>query len=333
MRMNRALPLLSCFLLAATASASQPTRGAYSTRLFGTRSIVACEPSTGSCGIAVISFPAGINALVPYGKPGAVVATMMVPTVDDAQAILARMDAGETPRQAVDAVVAADPYQSYRQFGAVKLLDDGTVLTAQHTGSNASAATCEVRGATYAVQANNQTSAGVCQAMATAFEHASGSLAYRLYQALVGGSAVGADVNGEHSATVRVWSSVAELSFITHVIADASVSGSRKPLADLKKELDRYVGQVGGADPANRVVFDTRAMGQVQRLFKKLGYISGPVSGKWTPEHEQALDSFQYNNTFFFKPTEVVNGVRYIDGPLLSFMLAADPETLVPASP
>jgi uncharacterized Ntn-hydrolase superfamily protein len=333
MRLNRSLLLLSALLLAATPSVAQPTPGAYNWRLFGTRSIVACDPATRACGIAVISFPAGITALVPYGKPGAVVASMMIPSVDDAQAILARMDGGQTPQQAVDAIVAADPMQDLRQFGVVKLLDNGTVLIAQHTGSSGNAETCSVRGATYAVQANNQTSAAVCQAMAQAFQQATGSLAYRLYKSLVAGAGVGTDRNGEYSGTVRVWSSSADLSFVTHIIADASVSGSRKALADLKTELDRYVGQLGGADPADRVEFDTSSARQVQRLLRLLGYYSGPVDSTWSAEEEQALADFQWNNTFFFKPTVVENGKRYIDGPTLAFMLDSDPATFLRASP
>jgi hypothetical protein len=110
------------------------------------------------------------------------------------------------------------------------------------------------------------------------------------------------------------------------------VNGSRTALADLKTELDRYVGQLGGADPADRVEFDTRAARKVQRLLKKLGYYAGPLDGTWSAEEEQALADFQWNNTFFFKPTVVENGTRYIDGPMLAFMLDADPATFLRGS-
>src|SRR5262245_18904320 len=36
----------------------------------GTRSITACDPATGECGIAVVSFPTGVPAVIPVGDPG-----------------------------------------------------------------------------------------------------------------------------------------------------------------------------------------------------------------------------------------------------------------------
>src|SRR5688572_9047725 len=47
---------------------------------FHTRSIVGCDPATSQCGIAVVSFPAGVPAVVPVGEAGVMIANQGIPS-------------------------------------------------------------------------------------------------------------------------------------------------------------------------------------------------------------------------------------------------------------
>ncbi|XXF78670.1 DUF1028 domain-containing protein [Myxococcaceae bacterium GXIMD 01537] len=327
---KRLLAAISALCLGAPALAADEALP-YNPRVLGTRSIVACDATAQECGLAVVSFPTAVSSLVAYGRPGMAVATQLYPSVDDAEALLARMGAGETPQAALDAVVAADPARDARQFGVAALGPDGTVRVAQYTGALPWPQKCEVKGATFVVQASAQTSAQICDAMAQGFTQAPGSLAYKLLAALKAGARVGGDERGERAGIVRVWSGTSPVSAFTHVVADAVVYGSSRPLAELEKSLDRFMGQTTPSHPEDLVVVDLLTTRRVQQALRALGYYRGPAHGLWTEATESALGGFLANNVFVPKPTVVTGGVRRADGPLLRFLVDADPDTLVPA--
>lgn len=330
--LKRGLLAVSC-VLASSAFAVAPPTGTVNPRLLGTRAIVACDPVEKSCGVAVISFPAGISGLVPYGRPDVAVATMFYPSVDDAEAILSRTDAGDTPQAAIDFVFTVDPYADYRQLAAVKLLPDGTVTVGQRTGAENASHRCAVKGATFVVQANNMTTPTICDAMAVGFQHARGSLPQRLHAALKAGARVGGDRNGERSGVIRVWSAENEAAFYTHVLADAVVHSSKNALKELGVEMNRYQAGVAAPYASDLIPLDRDTVRDVKRVLRRLGYYGGRMDGVWNDAAEQALYDFNWNNLFFLKPTQVVGGVRRIDGPLVDFLRDADLDALAPASP
>jgi uncharacterized Ntn-hydrolase superfamily protein len=325
--------LIVSFLLSTSALAAVPTGAGVNPRLLGTRAIVACDAVEKSCGVASISFPSGISGLVPYGRPDVAVATMFYPSVDDAEAVIARTDAGDTAQAAVDYVFTVDPYAAYRQLAAVKLNPDGTVTVGQRTGDENAQHRCAVKGATFVVQANNMTSPNVCAAMATGFQRATGSLPRRLLAALKAGTLAGGDRNGERSGVVRVWSSENEAAFYTRVLVDAGVHGSSTALKDLEVQANRYQAGVAAPYASDLVALDPETVKVVKRVLRKLGYYQGPMDGAWCDAAEQALDAFNWNNLFFLKPTVVVNGQRRIDAPLAHFLAHADVAALAPATP
>jgi uncharacterized Ntn-hydrolase superfamily protein len=329
--LKRGLLVLSSLLLASsTASAADRP---INTRLFGTRAILACDPVEKSCGMGVITFPSGVTGLVPYGRPGLAVASMSVPSVDDAHAVMARIDAGEAPQAAIDAVLAADPWAAYRQLAAVKLNDDGSVTLGQRTGAQNSLATCDVRGTTYVVQANNQTTADMCRAMAQGFEQARGSLPQRLLASLKAGARVGQDNNGDRSGVIRVWNGTDDSALYTQVLAEGTAYASTKALRDMEVTLNRYQATIAVANPADLVSMNLVSTLVVKLALRKLGYYKGPMDASWSPSAEKALADFNWNNIFFDKPTVVVNGVRKIDGVLVNFLRDAELGALVRATP
>lgn len=332
MRFERLRVALGGLVLAGSAWAAEPAP-AYNPKVLGTRSIVACDAVARECGVAVVSFPTAVSSLVAYGRPGLAVASQLYPSVDDAEAVVARLGAGEAPQAALDAVVAADPARDLRQFGVAALRPDGTVGLAQYTGALPWPQQCAVKGATYAVQASAQTSADVCRAMAEGFERAPGSLAYRLLGALKAGALVGHDARGERAAIVRVWSGSSVISGFTHVIADSVVFGSATPLVELEASLDRFMGQTTPPHAEDLVVLDAPTTRAVQQQLKALGYYAGPNDGAWTDAVEAALGAFEAQNVFVPKPTVLDGGVRRADGPLVRFILNAPLDTVVPAVP
>jgi uncharacterized Ntn-hydrolase superfamily protein len=329
MKHSTRLSLLLPFLLAASSAAADGS--ALNTHVLGTRSIVACDAVSQTCGVAVISFPV-TSSTVPQGRPGVAVATQMLPSVAAAGELMDRVEAGQTPQQALDAVLAADPAQPMRQFGIVSLGANGTVNVAQFTGAASWTERCSVAGATYAVQAAGQTNSAICQVMAQGFEHASGSLALRLLAALKAGVGVGQDVRGERSATLRVWSAVSPLAAVTPLLADASATGKQYPLVELEEDLYRYLGQIAPADPANQGPLDDGTVKNLKRSLRELGYYRGPMDGRWNSDAEAGLQAFQTNNVLFPRSTsELRGGDRKIDEALVQFILRADRGTLVPA--
>ncbi len=329
--LKRSLLVLSS-LLVASSSASAADRP-INTRIFGTRAIVACDPVEQSCGMAVISFPSGVSGLVPYGRSDIAVATMALPSVDDANAVIARIDSGEAPQAAIDTVLAADPLAAIRQLAAVKLHPDGSVTVGQTSGAATSDATCAIKGSTFVVQANNMSTGDMCRAMAEGFQQARGSLPQRLLASLKAGARVGGDRNGERSGVIRVWNSTSPSAFYTHVLADAVTHGSMTALKDLEVELNRYTGVLAPPYAADLVVLDKDTARFMKRALRRMGYYDGPLDGTWSAGAEQALADFTWNNCFNDKPTVVENGVRKIDGVLVSFLRTTDLSALAPATP
>ncbi|RKG96153.1 DUF1028 domain-containing protein [Corallococcus carmarthensis] len=329
---TRGLLAASCLMFASTSAIAAVPTG-INPRVLGTRAIVACDAVEKSCGVASISFPAGISGLVPYGRPDVAVASMFYPSVDDAEAIIARTDAGDTAQSAIDYVFTVDPYADYRQLAAVKLNPDGTITVGQQTGAESASHRCAVKGATFVVQANNQTTPTICAAMATGFQQATGSLPQRLLASLKAGARVGGDNNGERSGVIRVWSSENEAVFYTKVLADAVVHSSKNALKELDVEMNRYQAGVAAPYASDLICLDKETAKAVKRVLHKLGYYNGRMDGTWNATAEQALYDFNWNNLFFLKPTVVVGGQQKIDGPLFNFLRDADLQALKPATP
>ena len=131
---------------------------------FHTRSVVACDPDTQECGIAVVSFPSGVPAVVPVGTPGVIVANQATPSLATARDIIDRIKLGAPAPKALADALVPDTTRESRQLGVAALDASATtgVTVATFTGSNPGPETCGLTGGTYAVQANVQTSSAVC---------------------------------------------------------------------------------------------------------------------------------------------------------------------------
>lgn len=304
---------------------------------FHTRSIVACDPAEDACGIAVVSFPSGTPAVVPVWDPrvpGVIVANQSFPDLDTALAVIAGAGQGMGAREALNAALAADPGKADRQFGVAALDPSapGGVAVATFTGNRNIPETCNVKGATYAVQANLQSSAAVCQAMADAFEASGRSLAYRLLAALRAGIPVGNDVRGEYSASLRVLSGSWPLASITPLTADANVARSADWIEEIAWQVDAHRGMLTPGDPRDAVALRGARLRKVLVALKRLGYYQGGTSS-WSDAAEAALAAFGSNNLFFPAPTGELNGAPALDLSVVNFLVEGERrKVLLPSS-
>lgn len=222
--MSRAfsLPLLLFVLCCCTAL---PLQAADAVPDVHTFSIVAYDPATGDFGVAVESKFFGVGSVVPWAKAGVgAVATQARVKVSFGPEGLRLMEAGKSSREALDALLAADPMREVRQLGLV----DAHGVPAAHTGAECMAWAGHRVGPHFTVQGNLLAGEAVVTAMAEAYERAQKEegteLADWLLAALTAGQAAGGDRRGQQSAALLV------------VRANSGPSGDSDRYIDLRVE-------------------------------------------------------------------------------------------------
>jgi uncharacterized Ntn-hydrolase superfamily protein len=167
----------------------------------GTYSIVAHDPQTGECGVAVQSHWFSVGSVVTWARAGVgAVATQSLADPAYGPRLLDALAAGEEPQAALQRLVAADEQGRFRQVACVRA--DGVI--AVHTGDGCIAFAGHQTGEGFSAQANMMASERVWGAMADAFAAAEGPLRRRLMQALDAAEGAGGDARGRQSAALLV---------------------------------------------------------------------------------------------------------------------------------
>ncbi len=193
--------------------------------------MAARDPRTGELGVAVQSHWFSVGSVVTWGRAGVgVVATQSMAQPAYGPSLLDRLEAGEDPRAALEAEVAADHGARLRQVAVI----DAAGEVAVHTGDSCIPYAGDLTGDGLSVQANMMASKEVWPAMARAFEGAAGSLAERLLTALEAGEAAGGDVRGRQSAALLVVPAEGERWRRT---VDLRVEDHPEPLEELRRLL------------------------------------------------------------------------------------------------
>jgi uncharacterized Ntn-hydrolase superfamily protein len=192
--MNRRCPwLLALLLLAGAPGLAEP--------FVATFSIVAADPETGEVGVAVASRFFAVGSVVPFGEGGVgAVATQANADVSFGPRGLELLARGAAPNEIVSILLSGDPADNGRQFGIVSA--DGKSST--YTGPGCTPWAGGRAGPHYAVQGNILTGEDVIAAMENAFLTTEGTLADRMYAALIAGDAKGGDSRGKQSAALIV---------------------------------------------------------------------------------------------------------------------------------
>jgi uncharacterized Ntn-hydrolase superfamily protein len=192
-----------------------------------TYSIVARDPESGALGVGVQTHQPAVGAIVPWVKPGVgAVATQSFANLAFGPQGLALMESGLPPERALAAMIAGDDMPGRRQVAV--LAASGEV--AVHTGGQCIPFAGHRIGEGYSVQANMMARDTVPDAMAAAFEGASGHLAERILAALDAAQAEGGDIRGSQSAAILVRSPSNPLDFQW----DLRVDNDAQPLAKLR---------------------------------------------------------------------------------------------------
>ncbi len=207
-----------------------------------TYSLVAFDPDTGECGVAVQSHWFSVGGLVTWGAPGVgAVATQANVEIAYGPEGLARMGAGASAPQALVELVAADELAAARQVAMV----DAHGGVAAHTGADCMSFCGQEVGHHHSTQGNLMASDRVWGAMSEAFLASEGSLVGRMLDALDAGEAAGGDIRGRQSAAILVvppegepWRRVVELRVEDH----------REPLVELRRLVGLKAAYVRAAE-------------------------------------------------------------------------------------
>jgi uncharacterized Ntn-hydrolase superfamily protein len=199
-----------------------------------TFSICAIDPATEEVACAVQSRYFAVGSVVPWARAGVgAVATQAAGVAAYGPRVLALLDEGSAPGEALTRALADDLERETRQLGVVAA--DGRA--ASHTGSECLAWAGHRFGEGYAVQGNILVGEAVVTEMERAFLEAPGSLAERLVASLEAGQAAGGDSRGQQSAAIvveRVGAAQQSREGIDRV-CELRVEDHPQPIAELRR--------------------------------------------------------------------------------------------------
>jgi uncharacterized Ntn-hydrolase superfamily protein len=194
-----------------------------------TYSLVAFDPDTAECGVAVQSHWFSVGGLVTWAAPGVgAVATQAVVESAYGPRGLALIGGGRSAPEALAELVAADPLAAARQVAMV----DAYGAVAVHTGADCMPHAGQEVGHHHSCQANLMKSERVWGAMSEAYLGAGGSLAERLLDALDAAEAAGGDLRGRQSAALLVVGAAGEP---WQRLVDLRVEDDDDPLGELRR--------------------------------------------------------------------------------------------------
>jgi uncharacterized Ntn-hydrolase superfamily protein len=194
-----------------------------------TYSLVAFDPGTGECGVAVQSHWFSVGTLVTWGEPGVgAVATQANVEIAYGPRGLARMREGASAPEALVELVAADELAGVRQVAMV----DAHGGVGAHTGAECMSFCGQELGHHHSAQANLMATDRVWGAMSAAYLAAEGPLARRLLDALDAGEAAGGDIRGRQSAAIIVVPAAGEP---WERVVEVRVEDHPEPLAELRR--------------------------------------------------------------------------------------------------
>jgi len=199
-----------------------------------TFSIVARDSVNGELGIAVASRFFTVGNVVPWAKAGVgAVATQAYANTSFGWRGLELLEKGLTPKEVKTVLLRNDNDPQRRQFGIVAA--DGKSVT--YTGDGCSAWAGGRSGKNYAVQGNILAGEAVVEAMEKAYLKTKGSLADRLYAALLAGEANGGDSRGKQSAALLVVREGTGYGGYTDRAIDIRVDDHAEPFKELGRIL------------------------------------------------------------------------------------------------
>jgi len=230
-------------LLSSVCWSQQEDRGVYDgINHISTFSIVARDPVTGELGVGVASRFFAVGSVVPWAEAeiGAV-ATQSFANTSFGWKGLDLLANGLTPQEALTVLLREDDNPTKRQVGIV----DHQGRSATYTGDECIHWAGGRNGENYAIQGNILVSEAVVVAMESAFLETSGTLAERIYTALLAGDEKGGDSRGKQSAALIIVKEGAGYGGYTDLAIDIRVDDDVEPFQELGRLLQ--IGQMNYA--------------------------------------------------------------------------------------
>jgi uncharacterized Ntn-hydrolase superfamily protein len=211
-----------------------------------TFSIIARDPDSAAFGVAVSTAVPCVGAIVPHARSGiGAIATQSYSNIDLGRDGLRLLEFGLSPRAALEALLAEDDGRDLRQVAGI----DARGRTFAYSGKDCVDWYGSREGRDYSVQGNMLVGQPVVDAMADAFEAASGKwLGIRLIAALEAGQAAGGDKRGRVSAALLVTPMAprkgAPLEFDPRAYEmNIRVDEHHDPVAELRRIFDLLLSQ------------------------------------------------------------------------------------------
>jgi uncharacterized Ntn-hydrolase superfamily protein len=231
------LALLTCVL--SLSAFVQPSSGQTASekdrRIVSTFSIVARDSSAGELGVAVASRFFAVGSVVPWARADiGAVATQSFANTSFGPRGLDLLEDGATPEEALHILLRSDMDSEKRQVGIVSA--DGKSAT--YTGKECISWAGGRAGPNYAIQGNILAGDSVVIAMEAAFLETKGTLADRLYAALLAGDSKGGDKRGKQSAALLIVKKNAGYGGFTDRAIDIRVDDHPEPFKELGRLLN-----------------------------------------------------------------------------------------------
>jgi uncharacterized Ntn-hydrolase superfamily protein len=268
---------------------------------FGTFSIVAHDPETGSWGVAVQSKFIAVGSVVPWAEVGVgAIATQAMANVAYGPVGLRLLRAGTSAAEVVRTLTEADADREERQLGVV----DARGEAAAFTGKKCMEWAGHEVGNGFTCQGNILFGPAVVRAMARAYETTPGDIADRLLAALSAGQREGGDRRGMQAAALYVVRKGAGYGEGDRWI-DLRVDDHATPIEELKRVFKLYdLTMLSREDPATLVPIEGEVAKTLQHDLSVLGYYPGRFTGTWDPASRTAFTRFLGEHNFENKQRE-----------------------------
>ncbi len=203
----------------------------------GTFSIVAIDPNTGECGIAVASKVFDVGYVVPFLKAevGAV-ASQALSNPYLGVWILKKLEEGYTAKEALEFALSQDTSREERQVGVVDFNGNSSAFTGKETFPWAGHRT-EMY---VSCQGNILTGPEVIDTMMKVFLNSKGPLPERLLLALEAGEEAGGDKRGKQSAALIVLRKNGGYLGVDDRIVDLKVVDNPEPVKELRRQYESW---------------------------------------------------------------------------------------------
>jgi uncharacterized Ntn-hydrolase superfamily protein len=229
----RSIQVVIVLCLLAAAAIAEDRAPERLSNMVNTYSIVAYDSATGQFGAAVQSHYFRVADVI-WVEPGVgAVATQSLVDFSYGPLGLDMMKNGKSAAEALKGLLASDSSNAVRQVAMV----DRNGIVATHTGAKCIPEAGHHIGHNYSCQANLMRNNTVWDAMAKAYESATGDLADRLMAALEAAQKEGGDIRGMQSAAIVVVTGKPTGMSWRDRLIDLRVDDSPQPLTELKRLL------------------------------------------------------------------------------------------------